>query len=138
MFGEYQHSLDAKGRVNFPAKLRDELGEMFYITKGLDGCLFVYSQAGWAVLAERIRSLPMSRARDIQRFFFGGAAEAEPDKQGRIMIPANLRTFAGLAKDIVIAGTEDHAEIWDKDKWEARMSSVTDEVIAEAIDLAGF
>ena len=138
MFGGYQHSLDVKGRVNFPVKLREELGELFYVTKGLDGCLFVYSQEGWAALAERIHSLPMSRARDIQRFFFGGAAEVEPDKQGRIMIPAHLRTFAGLSKDIMIAGTEDRVEIWDKQKWDERMNGLTDDVIAEAVDLAGF
>lgn len=138
LIGEFQHTLDAKGRVNFPAKLREELGERFFITKGLDGCLFVYPQKEWDGLAEKIQALPLSQSKNIQRFFFGGASEAEPDKQGRVMIPANLRSFAGLEKDVVIVGTNGRAEIWDKGKWDAFSESITDESIGDYIDTIGF
>lgn len=138
MIGEYNHSLDAKGRINFPAKLREELGDRFYITKGLDNCLFVYSEAEWKVLEERIRTLPVSKARPLQRFLFAGAALAEPDKQGRVGIPQNLREYAGLTKDIVVAGASLRAEIWDKQSWDDMCSGLTSASIAEAMDDLGF
>ena len=138
LIGEYQHSLDSKGRVNFPAKLREELGERFYITKGLDNCLFVYSEKEWAILEERIRTLPVSKARGLQRFLFAGATFVEPDKQGRVVIPANLREFAGLDKDIMIVGASLRAEIWDKDRWMQACGELTSESVAEAMDELGF
>ncbi|MDR2933182.1 MAG: division/cell wall cluster transcriptional repressor MraZ [Oscillospiraceae bacterium] len=138
LIGEFQHSLDTKGRVNFPSRLREGLGVRFYITKGLDGCLFVYSEDEWDALAQRIRALPVSKARDLQRFFFGGAAEAQPDKQGRVLIPANLREYAGLDKDIVIVGAMVRAEIWDKQAWEARLDGLSADAIAETIDSIEF
>jgi len=138
LIGENQHSLDPKGRTNFPAKLRDELGAKFYITKGLDGCLFVYAEEEWESLAQRIRSLPMSKSRDLQRFFFGGAIEVQPDKQGRVLLPANLREYAGLEKEIIVAGTMNHAEIWDKQKWDDRMKSLSPQAIEEVVDSMDF
>lgn len=125
MYGEFQHSLDTKGRVNFPAKLRESLGVSFFITKGLDNCIYVYSQAEWARLAEQINALPMFQSRDLQRFFFAGASEVTPDKQGRILIAQHLRDYAGLDKDIVIIGTMTKAEIWDKTKWEELSSNIS-------------
>ena len=104
LIGEYQHTLDPKGRVNFPARLRESLGSTFIITKGLDNCLYVYSMEEWKVLEDKIRALPMSKSRNLQRFFFAGAAEAEPDKQGRVLIPAHLREYAGLTKDVTVIG----------------------------------
>ena len=117
MKGEYKHSIDAKGRLAMPAKLRDELGERFTVTKGLDGCLAVYPEKEWEGLEERIRSLPMSKSRDLQRFFFSAAFDAELDAQGRILLPANLRAYAGLSKETVVIGASNHAEIWDAVKW---------------------
>lgn len=138
LIGEYQHSLDIKGRVNFPAKLREGLGEKFFITKGLDGCLFVYSEQEWAILEERIRGLPVSKARNLQRFLFAGAIDVEPDKQGRVLIPANLREYAGLDKEVMVIGASVRAEIWDKDRWLQSCGELTAEVMAEAMDDLGF
>jgi len=134
LIGEYAHSLDTKGRVNFPAKLREGLGAHFFITKGLDGCLFVYPEEEWKVLEEKIRQLPMSKGRKLQRFFFAGAAELEPDKQGRVLIPPSLREYAGLDRDVMIVGTLVRAEIWDKQRWEDSCSELTADMVAEAMD----
>ena len=138
LIGEYQHNLDAKGRVNFPAKLRENLGDSFVITKGLDHSLFVYPREEWRKLEERISELPVSKARELQLFFFAGAAEVEPDKQGRVVIPANLREFAELDKEVVIVGASVRAEIWDKDKWQAISADITVESVAKAMDELGF
>ena len=119
LLGEYEHTLDIKGRLAMPAKLRESLGNKFIITKGLDGCLFVYDMEQWHILEAKLTSLPMSRknARDFARFFFSGACEGECDKQGRVLIPANLRAHAGLEKNAVIVGVGSRAEIWDATKW---------------------
>ena len=138
LIGEYQHSLDIKGRVNFPAKLRDGLGSRFIVTRGLDNCLFVYSMEEWAVLEDKIRALPMSKARNMQRFLFASAVDVEPDKQGRIVIPQNLREYAGLEKDIMIIGASVRAEIWDMNRWRQSCDGLTAEMMAEAMDELGF
>lgn len=119
LLGEYEHTLDSKGRLAMPAKLRESLGNKFIITKGLDGCLFIYDMQQWQLLENKLSSLPMSRktARDFTRFLFGGACEGECDKQGRVLIPANLRSHAGLEKNVVIIGVGTRAEIWDAAKW---------------------
>jgi len=118
--GEYQHIIDSKGRVIMPAKFREGLGERFVLTKGLDHCLFVYPNEEWAILEKKLRSLPLTNkdARAFIRFFFAGACECELDKQGRILIPANLREYAGLEKDVVIIGVSTRVEIWSKDRWD--------------------
>lgn len=138
LIGEYQHSLDPKGRVNFPAKLREGLGAKFIITKGLDNCLFVYSEEEWKVLEDKIRALPVSKARGLQRFLFAGAVDVEPDKQGRVLIPANLREYAGLTKDVMVIGASVRAEIWDKDRWNQSCDDLTADMIAESMDELGF
>lgn len=138
LIGEYQHTLDTKGRVNFPARLRESLGESFIITKGLDGCLFVYSQAEWKVLEDRIRELPMSKARNLQRFLFAGAVEVETDKQGRVLLPANLREYAGLEKEIVVIGASTRAEIWSRERWSQNSEELGSEAVAQAMDELGF
>lgn len=137
LIGEFSHSLDSKGRVNFPAKLRESLGISFYITKGLDGCLFVFPEKDWFTLEERVRALPISKARNLQRFFFAGACKAEPDKQGRVLIPQNLREYAGLDKDIMITGAMVRAEIWDRRRWEEKCNEITSEMVAEEMDELG-
>lgn len=135
LIGEYQHNIDAKGRVIVPARFRDDLGSHFYVTKGLDGCLFVLSPREWTRLEEKISAMPISRSRGLQRFFFSGAAEAEPDKTGRIILPQHLREYAGLKKDIAFVGASSRAEIWDAQRWAEFNSGLTEESIAEAMDL---
>jgi len=134
LIGEYQHNIDAKGRVAVPTKFRDDLGMRFYITKGLDGCLFVLQQSEWEKLEDKIRQMPISKARTIQRFFFSGAAEVQPDKQGRILIPQPLREHASLNKEVTFIGTANRVEIWDSAKWTSFNSEITEESIEEAMD----
>ena len=138
LIGEYQHNIDAKGRVAVPTKFRDDLGLRFYVTKGLDGCLFVLQQSEWEKLEEKIRQMPISKARTIQRFFFSGAAEVQPDKQGRILIPQPLREHASLNKEVTFIGTANRVEIWDSAKWTSFNSSITEESIEEAMDFLEF
>ncbi len=138
LIGEYQHSLDDKGRVNFPARLREDLGARFIITKGLDKCLCVYSEEEWKILENKIRTFPVSKSRQLQRFLFAGASDAAPDKQGRILIPQNLREYAELQKDVMVIGVSDHAEIWDKDRWQRSCDELTPDMVAEAMENLGF
>ncbi|MCR2042900.1 division/cell wall cluster transcriptional repressor MraZ [Anaerosalibacter massiliensis] len=118
--GEYQHNLDNKGRVIIPSKLRDGLGDNFIMTKGLDNCLFVYPKSEWGILEEKLKSLPLTSrdARAFVRFFFSGATECELDKQGRILIPANLRNHSKLEREAVIIGVGTRVEIWSKEEWD--------------------
>lgn len=117
--GEYQHSLDIKARVIIPAKFREELGSKFVATKGLDNCIFVYPLDEWQVIEKKLRSLPFTRAdvRSFARFFFSGASELEIDKQGRILLPQNLREYANIDKDLVIIGVGARLEIWSSETW---------------------
>ncbi|MDX9871656.1 MAG: division/cell wall cluster transcriptional repressor MraZ [Clostridia bacterium] len=118
--GEYQHGVDEKGRLIVPAKFREVLGDLFMITKGLDNCLFVYPQSEWSILENKLKNLPFTNkdARAFARFFFSGAGECETDKQGRILITANLREYAHIVKDVVIIGVGTRIEIWAKEIWE--------------------
>lgn len=137
--GEYQHTLDAKGRLIIPARFREGLGDRFIITKGLDSCLFVYPMQEWMVLEQKMKTLPFTRAdaRAFVRFFFSGAGECEADKQGRILIPANLRNYAGLGKEAVVLGVSSRVEIWAREQWDKYNSDAEQsyEEIAEKIDL---
>lgn len=133
LMGTYSHNMDIKGRMNFPTKLRETLGEVFIITKGLDGCLFVYSTEGWDELSEKIRQVPLSKGRELQRFFMAGACEVEADKQGRILIPATLREYATLDKDVIVIGASTRAEIWDKAKWDKLNEDFTENKLEEAM-----
>lgn len=118
--GEYQHSIDEKGRIIVPSKFRDSLGPQFVVTRGLDHCLFVYPKDEWAALEQKLKTLPLmkSDARAFTRFFFSGATECELDKQGRVNIPNNLREYAKLDKDCVVIGVSNRVEIWSKAAWE--------------------
>ncbi|MSS43714.1 division/cell wall cluster transcriptional repressor MraZ [Anaerosalibacter bizertensis] len=118
--GEYQHNVDNKGRLIVPSKLREGLGENFIMTKGLDNCLFVYPKSEWHILEEKLKSLPLTSrdARAFVRFFFSGATECELDKQGRILIPANLRNHSKLEREAVIIGVGIRVEIWSKEEWD--------------------
>lgn len=138
LMGEYQHNMDAKGRVTIPSKFREDLGDKFYVCKGLDGCLFVLSADQWESFTEKLAAMPVSQGRPIQRFFFSGASEVEPDKQGRILLPQNLREHAGLEKDVTVIGSAVRAEIWDTAKWKAYTDAQTEESIEEAMSLLEF
>lgn len=138
LIGEYRHTLDPKGRVNMPARLREELGDSFVITKGLDNCLCIYRMAEWEKLAEQTAKLPTSKARAIQRFIFAGATEVQPDKQGRVLIAPNLRDYAGLAEEVAIIGVSTRVEIWDAARWDAANAELTSEAVAEAMDALDF
>lgn len=116
MIGTYQHNIDAKGRLFIPAKFREELGETFYVAIGLDGCLSVYSDTKWASLIEKVEALPISKARSM-RALFANAAKCEPDAQGRILIPAKLREYAKLEKEVVITGASRCVELWNPERW---------------------
>ncbi len=134
--GEYEHSVDAKGRVIMPSKLRADIGETFIVTKGLDGCLFAYSQTEWANFEEKLKALPLTvkNARDFVRFFLSGAIECEIDKQGRFLIPSNLREYAKLDKEIVILGVGTRIEIWNKEAWQKDAENISADEIAENMD----
>ena len=120
LIGEYEHSLDAKGRLIMPAKLRDDMGEKFILTTGLDGCLFGFSMSEWEKFEDKLKALPITNknARNFVRFFLSGATECELDKQGRFLIAGKLREVAKLDKDVTIIGAGTRIEIWDKAKWE--------------------
>jgi MraZ protein len=117
--GEFQHSLDAKGRVIIPSRLRESLGDRFVVTRGMDKCLFVYPAARWTRLEQQLSKQPFTRKdyRDFNRLFFSGAMEIEPDKQGRVLIPQYLREYAEIDKDVMIVGVADRVEIWDVAGW---------------------
>lgn len=132
--GQYQHNMDAKGRVTIPAKFREELGETFCVCRGIDGCLFALSMEQWDKLAASLTEKPMAQARALQRAFFSTVEEVTPDKQGRILLPPNLRALGGLEKDVTVVGMMTRAEIWDTGRWEAYNQSQTDEALEEMMD----
>ena len=135
--GEYQHTIDDKGRLIIPARLREGLGDRFVITKGLDNCLFVYPLSGWQEMEQKLRSLPFTRAdaRAFVRFFFSGATECELDRQGRVLLPGPLREYAALEKEVVIVGVSSRVEIWSRQLWEqyCQETSKQYEALAEKI-----
>ena len=116
MIGQHRHSIDAKGRLFIPAQFRKELGETFYVTIGIDGCLSVYSQEKWSALLEKVEALPSAKSRKM-RALFANAARCEPDSQGRILLPAKLRQYAALEKEVVITGAPKCVELWNPERW---------------------
>ena len=126
LLGEFQHNIDAKGRVIVPAKFREELGECFYVTKGLGGCLWAFPPEEWQELLKKFKEMPIA-----------GATEAVPDGQGRILIPQVLRDYAGLGKDITFLGLNTRVEIWDTQKWTKTNAEFDENAIAEKMELLG-
>ncbi len=127
LLGQYEHTIDDKNRLTLPAKFREQLEAGLVVTRGMDGCLYAWPAAEWGELFQaRVSALdPLQReGRKLQRHFFSGAAEAELDKQGRIMIPAALLRYAGLSRDVVVAGVSDHLEIWDREAWRRELNEV--------------
>jgi len=135
--GEYQHTLDEKGRIIIPAKLREGLGETFVITRGLDRCLFVYPMEEWRVLEQKMKELPTTQAgiTTLPCLFFSGAVETETDKQGRVVIPTNLREHAQIQKEVYTLGVSTRIEIWSKEVWEeyAKRAEESYEALAEKV-----
>ena len=131
--GEYNHTIDAKGRLIIPSKFRDALGDTFVVTKWLDGCLFVYDNDEWTAFEEKLKSLPITNkeARQFARFFLAGAAEVEVDKQGRILVPNVLREFAQISKDVVLIGVASRIEIWSKERFDGMAAYEDMDEIAE-------
>lgn len=140
--GEYNHTIDAKGRLIVPAKFREILGDIFIVTKGLDGCLFVYPNDEWTRFEEKLKSLPLTNknARQFTRFFLAGAAACEVDKQGRILLPQVLREFASLEKDVVLVGVASRIEIWSRERWDESMNTYDGDMdeVAENMESLGF
>jgi len=136
---EYNHTVDAKGRLIIPSKFREVPGDEFVISKGMDGCLFVYANEDWTAFEEKLTSLPLinKEARTFARFFLAGAASVELDKQGRILIPGSLREFAGLNKDVVLVGVGSRIEIWDKDKYLTATNDENMDDITKAMEALG-
>ena len=138
MTGTYEHSIDAKGRLFIPAKLREELGVTFYLALGVDECLAIYPQETWNRFTEKFASLPMSQSAAM-RPLFANASKCELDSQGRIVIPQKLRKYAGLEKDAVIIGVNDRAEIWSAETWNAREEEeMTPEKMKACLAALGF
>ncbi len=128
--GEYNHNIDDKGRMNFPSKLREELGVQFYVTSWFDDCLAVFSEEEFQIVRDKIVQQSMTRSRDIQRWLASSATTVEPDKQGRILIPTKLREKAGIGTEVTVIGVFNRAEIWDRKKWAAQSETMD----AEAFD----
>lgn len=134
MTGEYQHSLDSKGRLFIPAKMRDELGEVFYITLSMDKCLSAYSSENWKLFSDKVDAMSYVKQRKM-RPLFAYAAKCELDSQGRILIPAHLREYAGLTKNVTVVGCNNHAEFWDEAAWaEVHKVEITPENIASVME----
>lgn len=140
LIGEYQHAVDAKGRLIMPARFREELGETFIVTRGLDQCLFVYPMDEWRTLENKLKSLPMTQAnaRAFVRFLFSGATECTLDKQGRILLPSHLREHASIVKDVMIIGVSTRAEIWAREQWQSYVEEAElsyNEIAEKLVDL---
>ena len=135
--GEFQHSLDAKGRIILPSRFRGRLESGLVLTRGLDGCLWVMSQSDWESFSLRLTQLSVAdpRGRDTARFFFSGASEDRPDKQGRISVPEPLRRHASLERDVVVIGTGPRIEVWNPERWEVRRASVAENLEDRIADL---
>lgn len=127
LMGEYQHNMDAKGRITIPSRYREELGETFYVSKGLDGCLTLYSEEQWRLRVAKINELPDSQTQYIRRNLYATTEQVTPDKQGRILISPTLRRHAGLVKDVTVIGVGTTAEIWDSERWNAFNESMSSE-----------
>ena len=134
MTGEYRHSIDGKGRLFVPAKLREELGDVFYLTLSMDNCLSAYSSDSWREFSDKVNAMSYVKQRKM-RPLFAYAAKCELDSQGRTLIPAHLREYAHLIKNVTVVGCNNHAEIWDEERWdEQSRAEITPENIAAVME----
>ncbi len=138
--GEHQHTIDEKGRLIMPARFRDGLGESFVVTKGLDNCLWAFPRDEWAVIEGKMKSLPFTQAnaRAFVRFFFSGATDCTLDRQGRALIPNNLREYARLVRDVMVIGVSTRVEIWAREEWERYIQQAESSYVQLAEEIAGF
>ncbi len=136
--GEFEHAIDEKGRVAIPARFREELGEGLVLTRGFDHCLQAFPRPFFQQLSERISALPLGHeeVRNLRRLIFSGAAEVDPDRQGRILIPQNLREYAALSEQVVIAGLNTHFELWSSERWGTVLNTLDSSAGAMAEQLA--
>ncbi|NCC67479.1 MAG: division/cell wall cluster transcriptional repressor MraZ [Clostridia bacterium] len=138
MTGEFQHNLDSKGRLSIPARLREELGNVFFVTLSMDKCLCAYSAESWQSFSDRVNEMPYVKQHKM-RPLFAYAAKCELDAQGRILLPQNLREYAGLTKNVTVIGCNNHAEFWDSDSWnEINRIETTPENIAAVMEELDF
>lgn len=137
LMGTYEHTMDAKGRMAFPTKLRDRLGVSFIVTIGLDGCLYVYSNEEWDIFTEKLQTLTGAKAK-AAKLIIVNACTVEPDKQGRILIPQNLRDYAHLDHDVTVLGVINRAEIWDSARFKEFSGEITNEMLSDALSELAF
>jgi len=135
--GTYEHTIDSKGRLFMPAKLREELGSVSYLTMGMDQCLAIYPEESWKLFTDKFSSLPISQSK-VMRPLFANAVKLEPDSQGRVVLPQRLRTYAGLGKDVVIIGVHNRAEIWDAAAWYGQEEEMTPEKMTALMEALEF
>lgn len=137
--GQYQHAIDEKGRLTLPAKLRAALATGFVVTRGLDGCLFAFPQEEWSSLAARLTAMSVgdAKARQVARFFFSGACDCMPDKQGRVLLPAHLREYAGIDGEAIVTGMGNRLEIWSTATWATAISDTEEDIMETSQALAG-
>ena len=138
LIGGSKHTVDAKGRMFFPARFRDEMWEDITICRGVEKCLMLYTQEEWARFSQRIKEQPFSVSSQLQRYFFSTAALCSVDAQGRLLLPQQLRDFAGLQKDFWVTGVQDRVEIWDIDEWNKAQSAMTNDDVKSLMDRIGF
>ena len=137
--GTYSHAIDTKGRIIIPVRFREALGDTFVVTKGFDGCLYAFPQEEWEAFEDKLRALPLNNqdARQLSHFFIGGACDAEPDKQGRILLPQSLLTHAAIVREAVIVGMGGRLEIWSAERWESAGEAGNIDDIASAMNAYG-
>lgn len=138
LIGEYSYTVDDKGRLNFPPKFREKMGDNIIVTRWLDDCLVAFPQSEWQRISTQLSEKSIVKSRDVQRFLYAGATEALPDKQGRILLPSHLRDHAHITKDVTVIGVGSHAEIWSTDAWNAMNSSLSSDVITTAMEEMDF
>ena len=136
--GEYNYTIDDKGRLNFPAKFREKMGAEFVVTRWLDDCLVAFPEGEWQRITDILHSKSMVKTRDIQRFLFAAAQEVSPDKQGRILLEPALRSHAGLQKEVTVIGVGSYAEIWDTAAWQKKQASLSGADIEAAMEELDF
>ena len=138
LIGEHHCAMDEKGRLNFPVKFREEMGDNFIVTRWLDDCLVAFPADEWERISGLLAEKSVVKSRNVQRFLYAGASEAKPDKQGRILVPQPLRDHAGLEKEIIVIGVGRHAEIWAQDAWKRMTGQLESDTIAKAMEELDF
>ncbi|MDD6800905.1 MAG: division/cell wall cluster transcriptional repressor MraZ [Firmicutes bacterium] len=136
--GEYSHAVDSKNRIILPSKLREQLGEQVVLTKSVDKCLSLYPSDAWTIFTEKLDTLPATETRKVKRFLYAAAFETQIDGQGRILLPPNLCEYAGISKNVRVAGVGDHVEIWDEALWNAELGDENASEIADTLLKLGF